>query len=197
MSQGIPPGVDPRTVFPGHRERGPRRWWYTYDAIAAASGMARSTVSAARWAGDLKSVSLYVARQLASRSKFLGAEETVGWLDGMGRAAQLPMWENRWPRLALYACPGCAAVGLQQGFCRKCGGVYPMWEFDTSLHFVLRLGRVRTAYHRLVLPVPGMDIHHKDYNRWNNRPENLLPMTHSDHWRLHQQQQRPDLVGKP
>lgn len=37
---------DPRVVFPGHRERGPRRFCFTYQDLADAAGVGKATVIA-------------------------------------------------------------------------------------------------------------------------------------------------------
>ncbi len=43
-------------------------------------------------------------------------------------------------------------------------------------------------YHQLVMNcTPKMDTHHIDFNKWNNRVENLAALTQGEHRKLHQE----------
>jgi hypothetical protein len=45
--------------------------------------------------------------------------------------------------------------------------------------------RYECPYRELVQVPDGWVVHHFNHNHEDNRPENLLPMTHSDHSRYH------------
>lgn len=45
--------ADPRAVFPGHHERGPRRGSFTYEDVARVTGLTKGTVIAYAHRGKL------------------------------------------------------------------------------------------------------------------------------------------------
>ena len=62
------PGQNPRRILPKHRERGPKRWTYTYADIAKASGLSLGTVKNYKKLGrldpaDLGSVARLICRE--------------------------------------------------------------------------------------------------------------------------------------
>ena len=59
-------------------------------------------------------------------------------------------------------------------------------SFGGRRHFEFRLDRRRVPLHRVILPAAkGLDVHHVDFNRWNNRPGNLVAISPSEHRLLH------------
>jgi hypothetical protein len=67
----IPPQTDPRKFFRRHRERGPKRWTYTYKDIADLAHITEDSVSQAVTRGhldpkSLRSVVRFIETRLAS-----------------------------------------------------------------------------------------------------------------------------------
>ena len=58
MNQPFVPGVDPRKGLKRHRERGPKRFTYTYDDLARLLWMKPATLRAWVWGGKLDPRSL-------------------------------------------------------------------------------------------------------------------------------------------
>lgn len=70
--QPLHPGQNPRTTLRHHRERGPKRWEYTYADIAKAAGLSVGTLKNYKKLGrfdpaDLESVARLICR--ANRRK--------------------------------------------------------------------------------------------------------------------------------
>ncbi len=68
MTSALFPGQNPRRALPKHRERGPKRWSYTYADIAKAAGLSVGTVKNYKKLGrldpsDLASVAHLICRE--------------------------------------------------------------------------------------------------------------------------------------
>lgn len=182
------PGQNPRDHIPNHRERGPKLISFTYDDLAAASGYARG--SCQQMSGQVKhltDLAMIVVRGMArGRSKEFTRDRYVALFS----ERYIERWEKRWPRFCLYTCAvaDCPVPVVNgKGLCRRHSRVGGAMVLDKYQYFALRVeGSVCVPYHRLVVGCPdGMDVHHKDYNKWNNRPENLQVLTHAEHMALH------------
>jgi hypothetical protein len=185
---------NPREFFAQHRERGPKRFEYTYAEIAAAAKQSLATVRSqvkGTFLG-LRRVALYVARGLGRQAQQLDEGE-LRVLFGVDYAK----WEQRWPRFDLYHCanPDCPVVVFHRGLCANCGGPTPApIAFDAHGYVAVYLGGKYVPWHRFVLPTPdGCDVHHHDRNKWNNLLSNLEGLPHP----LHFQQHHKASVEKP
>lgn len=66
---GFARGINPR-LLPGHRERGPQRFSYTFEDVALAAGCATSTVRRAKATGlDMRNFAIVVDWVMARREK--------------------------------------------------------------------------------------------------------------------------------
>jgi hypothetical protein len=190
----FPKGVDPREHLPNHSERGPRRFVYTTHDVASLIGVSKRTLR--RWGldvGSLEAVCLaWVQRRLRvivkAQSTRLSDEEVVVVL-GKGK---LPLWDAAWPRFELHWCGLCGKeVLLSPGLCNACGGGRPAAVLDSRGYIALYVGRRYVPLHRIILPAPGLDVHHGDENKWNNRPDNLEAKPHVEHWEEHKYRSTP------
>jgi hypothetical protein len=136
--------------------------------------------------GDFASLSGFLMRRRTKLAVPLTPEQVMARL---GKRAGL--WAGRWPKFDLYLCAGqedgkpCETLLLGAGCCPKHGG-NPNLRFADSMHFDVRVGDGWVPYHRLVLPTSsGLQVHHKDGNLWNNRPENLEALTVEEHFAKH------------
>jgi hypothetical protein len=198
----LQPGQNPRDVMPNHRERGPKEYVYTVESVAAAAGRAVTTVrqdSGPRLAkspkgvemSDLLSVARYVQRHAVAGSRLLTDEEAMDRLE-IDCPADLEQrrrdWVARWPRFEAYGCAatGCREVLLEAGFCPAHGGARRPSLILYGDYFNVLVADQYQPFHRLILgSPPGLDVHHIDENKWNNRPTNLEALTHAEHWRRH------------
>jgi len=73
---------------------------------------------------------------------------------------------------------------------------WPVWSHRIDgIHRTVRVHRlIAVAYHGFEA-VAGMDVHHKNGVRWDNRPTNLTPIDHGEHTSLHRQ--RDGGITKP
>jgi hypothetical protein len=176
-------GEDPPKVLPHHRERGPKRWSYSFKDIAEATGYTINTTRTylAAKGLDLLTVALHIAKAKSSVARRASTDELAAYFGN-----RLVAWEARWPRFELYLCPACHDPLLHQGLCEEHGGPpRPGLRLGSKYVFVLA-GPTYIPLHRIIAGCPpGLDVHHKDGNGWNNRPENLEPLTHEEHWRRH------------
>jgi hypothetical protein len=200
----LQPGENPREVMSHHKERGPKRYTYTLEDIAAASGYTLGSVRQLTARGmvergvgadpsDLRAVAMLVQRRRQEASAVLGDAAVIARLGlqyPADRAKQVAHWAARWPRFAVYGCvwEGCQSVLFEPGSCAKHGGSpRPTMVFSTTGYVMVLLADRYHAYHRLVLGCPaGMDVHHRDENRWNNRPDNLEALPPAEHSKGHQ-----------
>ena len=197
MHSPIPEKTNPRQFFRRHKERGPKRFEYTYRDVAKLFHVREST---ARWLG-LASLEQVVSharsqwermrgldlRRMRSKSRRLTEQEVSAWLENDEERAK---WANRWPLYDLWMCgyPECGATLLDKGFCREHGGSESV-GFDAQRHFTVLWGSRRIGLHRALRGCPeDMHVHHVDFNRWNNRLENLEILTPAEHQAKHQWQ---------
>ena len=69
----LKPGENPRDKLPGHRERGPKRFWYGYREIGAVLGCSVGAVKAMIGRGELDPADLgSIARAVAYRAAKAG-----------------------------------------------------------------------------------------------------------------------------
>ena len=176
--------TNPRIQFRNHRERGPAVRGFTLNDVAELSGKALSTVRSGFRIGSLETAVRVITRSWARSAKEATEADMLaaGWLDH-----DLRLWAQRWPLVRLWRCPRCPGLTLARGACYDCGGCRPPIRFGPLLHFEVDHGTGHMPLHRLIMgSPPGLDVHHIDYNRWNNRRENLVALTRKDHMRLHQ-----------
>lgn len=98
------------------------------------------------------------------------------------------MWQDRYPRFGAYRCALCPKVILASGACYDCVRVKQILYFNTNGHIVIRVDGKIIPYHRFIFDKPfigGHDVHHVDFNKWNNRLSNLIQLPHQDHFSLH------------
>lgn len=191
----LAPGQNPRDVLPRHRERGPKRFEYTVETIAAAAGLALSYVRGyrSRVFESLSEVVEFVQHHAQRRSRVLTDAEAAERLfpDPYLRSHYAARWERRWPRFQPYGCAsvGCSEVIFQPGFCYVHGGSKKPAVRLSGLdggYFQVLVGPIYKPLHRLVMGEPaGLDVHHLDENRWNNHPSNLAAVSHGEHFRSH------------
>jgi len=194
---------DPRSNYK-HRERGPRRFSYTYQDLADAVGLKLSTVRQHHRGSDGKRFEdLARTGDWLYKQRVRGAPEPLTPEEVIERHREfvterrdklLPWWLARWPQLDAYPCVavGCEDLVLgAPGYCQV--------HADTQLimlgpHFALRVGEGKYAtLHRMMMGLTGdhgygfagNHVHHKDFNPWNNRPENLQVLPAKEHVRLH------------
>lgn len=176
------PGMNPRDHIPRHRERGPKRYEYTYHGLAKRLGVSLSTVQGHRPSTPEALARLVHRQQVRMHARPL-SHIAIGELIGEGK---LPQWRNRWPRFELWWCGGCQSeVLFTKGLCESCGGGKPMMKFDSDFYFLVRVRRTYVPFHQLVLPTEFV-VHHEDGNKWNNRPDNLVAMDSAGHLEQHQ-----------
>lgn len=142
--------------------------------------------------GDFTALAGFLMRRVVRRSEPLSAEEVT---KALGKRA--PLWAGRWPKFDLYRCAGqedgkpCTELLLCAGCCPRHGGNGSL-RLAASMHFEVRVGEEWLPYHRLVLPLGrGLQVHHKDGNLWNNRPENLEALTVEEHFAKHREERVP------
>lgn len=188
-SRANQPQMNPREK-PGHRERGPIRYHYTFLDVAKVMRRELSSLrSNLGWRsaiqGGLRTLSaLVVGTWMRDLKPVADADPRVTQLLGAEAVGQ---WKNRWPRFELYPCASCEdALLLVRGLCRECGGP-GVQDVDWAKGYIaLRVGGRMVPYHRLVVGcLSHMDVHHKDGNKWNNRPDNLEILAHDVHWEKH------------
>lgn len=63
---------------------------------------------------------------------------------------------------------------------------YELWKHDRSdeIHYV-RVHRLLAVAEYGFEEVAGKEIHHKNKIKWDNRPENIVPLTVSEHRQVH------------
>jgi hypothetical protein len=184
----LEPGQDPRLVVPHHRERGLKRFGFTYADLARATGLALSTVRTWAHAFDSLEDLVEVVHQATSRrARPVAAEDLAGAVEASWWDAA--KWAARWPRFGLWWCgrAGCREVRLEPGCCARHGGPRrPGVRFGAIGHFEVLLEGGYVPVHRLMVDVvPHMVVHHVDHNRWNNRPSNLQVMSMKEHMTHH------------
>jgi hypothetical protein len=176
-----------------HRERGPKAFTFTYRDVATASGVTEGTVKVYATAKhprldptDLRSVAAFVHGHVGATARRVDDHEL---LKLFVRESECDKWRNRWPQFDLFWCPseGCTETTFEPTFCKSHGGPKtPALRFYRPGHVYLRVGRRYVAFHRLMLEAPaGYEVHHKDFNRWNNRPGNLEALTPEEHRHAH------------
>ena len=100
---------------------------------------------------------------------------------------------------------GLYEVSNQNGFKNAKLNTFPKGRINKGYR-TMHLGKyIEKRYHVLVVQAfpeicgeyfQGCSIHHKNHNRLDNRPENLIVLTKSEHSKLHYQTQ-PDSFKKP
>lgn len=170
--------------------RGSQVFTFTYKDIAEAMQMAFSSIACSLSFRELietrgiSGVSGQIMRRKTKVSTPLAWTELEPLL-----AKKAHFWEDRFPRFDVYRCsePECVAILLGPGNCWRHGGSATS-RFGAKNYFELLVGPDWIPLHRLVVaPPPGMHVHHKDGNIWNNRPSNLevlSPEAHFEHHRL-------------
>lgn len=195
----IQPGQNPRDVFRRHRERGHKKFEYTYETLANLKGIKEQSVRVAVHDGrldpeNLLSVSRYLLKTAVPSEAPLTNEEFV---KAIGEEEALNKWSARYPRFDMFVCgyPECGELLVGARLCAKHGPAKPMLILNKALYFEMLIGNDYIPLHRLVMGEPaGMDVHHKDHNRWNNHPANLEALPHAEHWKLHELRGQPKLV---
>lgn len=190
--------------MPKHRERGPKRYEYTVETIAEATGLAVATIREYtaparidRGCGvdpaDLRQVGLFVARHAKVKAAVPLLDEELFELLAFSPNERL-RWPLRWPRFEVYRCPrNSKEVTFQPGVPRLEAFV----RFGSLGHFTVKVGSKWVPYHQLVLPTPPeLQVHHKDLNKWNNRYENLEALTWEIHKKVHREAV-PTTAGTP
>jgi hypothetical protein len=206
----LEPGQNPREVFARHRERGPKVYGYTIDDIARVCRVKRETIRAKFLAGrlridDIGDVAACVRSYTTTSERFTGELVAGTRIDPCGPARQprarfvateadAERWRRRFPSFDLWSCPACGPGWLHgtPGYCEAHGGARPLLRLDGRHgHFTMLIGDRYVPYHQLVLrAAAGFHVHHADFNRWNNRPGNLVVVTPAEHGRLHFAQAR-------
>jgi len=171
-------GENPRDVLSCHRERGPKRYEYTVEDVARVTGYAVNTLRTSRIDSLIEVVHLALRRLRRHRKPVIPEE----WTERQRRD-----WGNRWPRFELYECsvPGCKNRVLVSDLCEEHGNPAVRFSGDYG-HFWVRFGPSESVpLHRLILqPAKGMHTHHIDFNKWNNRRENLKELTQEEHFKI-------------
>lgn len=207
----LKPGMNPREALSNHTERGLEKFTFTYEDLARASGLALSTLHSYGLRKylvdmDLRSLAHVIVdavawrnRQQASEnrkaSRVLTTQELVERHEI--KAHEAPLWENRYPKIDLWSCgmEGCDSTLPEKGLCDLHGGhrgagrmsdTGPSVTLGSTGYFQIIVNGRQVPLHRFIINAPpGMDVHHKDRNRWNNRPANLQVLTHDQHMTLH------------
>jgi len=185
--QALARGMNPRHALPHHAERGPQRFTYTYEDIAEAAGLSVNTTkhfqAGCHPVTNLSTVAGYIVSHASRRRpRELTAVESASSLSISEDA-----WANRWPLFSLWHCgmPGCDGVLAQRGMCPKHGGGPEIIRIRNGYMQVL-VGRRIELYHRLVVGCPrNLTVHHRDFNKLNNRVANLQVLTNEEHSALH------------
>ena len=199
-SPNIPEDANPRNYFTSHKERGPKKFTYTFEDLARASKCEMSYVRGTRRYNPARLVSVagWILRGLGKKSELASPEQVVerfcGWRDDSEKRRRIERWEARWPRVKAFLCARyredsrCEEILLFPGLCKEHGGTQrSSMKMDGKGYFVVLTEDKYIPFHRFMIDCPvGMDVHHIDFNKWNNRRENLKPMLHEDHLRLHQ-----------
>ena len=196
------PGQNPREVFGRrHRERGPKVYGYTRADLAALVGIKKTSVP--RDMG-LAEVVAWANRRLQA----LQEKPSEGELAEAFGERNWGLWQSRYPRLDAWLCRGtaeprsrakprndgrCDEILLSPGLCRFHGGGKPAMRLAGDFYPELWTAGGYVPLHRILMGEPeGMDVHHIDLNKFNNRHANLRVLTHEDHMRLH-----GDLLRRP
>ncbi len=175
--------TDPRIQFRNHRERGPKARVFTLNDIARLSGLKLSTVRSSGRIDSLEVAMVVVTRSWARSARAATATDFLanGWHED-----NVPKWADRWPLIQAWVCPLCPALTLARGACEAHGGARPAVRFGAIGHFEVEHEKGYMPLHRLIMGSPkGLDVHHVDFNRWNNRRENLVAITREEHRRIH------------
>lgn len=168
------PGINPHRL-PGHKERGGKKYWYTYKEVVEASGYEVEYVR--RYApvnGGLQKVAEFVQRGRGRLAKEPMSDAEVG---EFLPEKELGWYRTRWPRFRFFRCPACVrddvteyVVQLEPGFCIKHGGSpRPAAVLMNGFYALLTGGERYTPLHEIIRP----GSHHLDGNVWNNRLSNL------------------------
>lgn len=165
-------GQNPRKVLRRHRERGLKRYEYTYRGVADLAGLTLGSARAAEDLdmGSLASVAVFLMKRWVKGSRRVSPQELVKVL---GSAAAVEQWKHRCPRVDLYWCgyPGCRATRVGRGLCEKHGGEGPtVVGLGDPPEFIVRTHEGDVPWQRLGVTHA---MHHIDGNPWNNRPSNL------------------------
>lgn len=72
MSEPVPPGTNPRHFLSRHKERGPKKWIYSYKSLAKQLGMTVAALQQAVHRGkvdpsSLKSIILYYNQRFPAK----------------------------------------------------------------------------------------------------------------------------------
>jgi hypothetical protein len=152
------------------KRSGPTRLWaFGYGTLAKLFGV--KEVEARRMVAkkQLKPEDLEaVCKEWASRSEV--GRLPVWEPEDVWDQSDLERWEKRWPRVEMWRCgaPECNTVLLERGLlCEEHGGEGGL-RFDSE-DFVCLGG---TRLHHLIAG-KGVEVRHKDGNKWNNHPSNL------------------------
>lgn len=165
-------GMNPREHIPGHRERGPKQYTYTQRDLAEGLDVSISTVRR-HHPSTPESLARLVHRQRVRALSVPLTPEAIEKVIGEGK---LPQWKRRWPAFHLWVCGGCQeAVLFSKGLCASCGGGTPSLAFDAEGYITVLVGSKYVPWHRLMLPT-APEVQHKDGNKWNNRPSNLVAL---------------------
>ena len=191
-------GEDPRQVFGDlHRERGPQLFTYSYEDVAGLIGVgvdrAKQLVALAPGDSHLERVAFAVASRAVARSGPVGDDELE---QAFGSEREAELWMRRWPRLQLYKCAVASCkmwLLCYPGRCRDHGDAHPAIRLRPRRrdgapagHIEVHVGDSYVPLHRLIVDAArGMQVHHLDGNRFNNRPANLRAMTLEMHRLMH------------
>ncbi len=191
----LKPGQNPRLFFESHRERGPQRFSYTYEDLAALLGVGiAATKTAVRHellggGSHLAAVGRVFAKRRRPCAVAVPDDQLAA---AFGNEREAAMWRRRWPQLQLYKCAanGCRVLTVDPDGCSDHGVSMPTLNLSRQgWRMQIRLGDKAVMLHRLLCPTPpGYDVHHRDHNRFNNHPSNLVALTHDDHMRIHRGQ---------
>lgn len=175
--------TDPRIQFPNHKERGPKVHGFTLNDIADLTGKKLTSLRSGRRIRGLEDAVYDVASSWARSAREATDADLLG--SGFGDW-ELPHWKNRWPAFRAWVCPRCPELVLARGACRRHGGSRAPVKFGPLGHFEVEDGQGWIPLHRIIMGCPkGLDVHHVDLNRWNNRRENLVAITQEEHRAIH------------
>jgi hypothetical protein len=192
MIKLLGPGENPRKTLRKHRERGPKRFEYTYEKLANLRGIKEQSLRLHVTKGeldpsDLLSVSCYLMKAVVGPQEALADESALEAINE-DPALKLEAWQSRYPLFEIFQCAfrDCPNPIVGPGLCRNHGHVRRALELDRQNYLMVLVGVDYVPFHRLVMGEPAnLHVHHQDRNKWNNRPSNLEALTGIEHFLEH------------